>query len=86
MSESVYKICLWLARGWMVVNALVLVVAIYLLFLNTAALFENDSLTPASPLSSRLCVIGFICFLFSLGYIQHYLVYRKLNALNDSSH
>jgi len=83
LMESVYKTCLWIARGWMVLVAAFLIVAIYLLFFENAALFASDSLAPDSPLSSRLFMIGFICFLFLLGYAQHYLIQRKLSTFDD---
>ena len=80
---SIYKACLWIARVWMVLVAGFLVVAIYLLFFGNAALFDSDSLSPDSPLTSRLFMIGFICFLFLFGYAQHYFIRRKLGTFED---
>ncbi len=79
--EIVCTLCLWMIRVWMALVVGFFFLAVYLLFFADPESFDDGSLTPNSPLWSRLLALGVMCSLFFLGLVQHVLFQRKLRAL-----
>ncbi len=66
----------------MVLVAVFFAVSVYLLFFADPGDFADGSMTPESPLLSRLFALGFLLVLFLFGLFQHALVQEYLRKLD----
>jgi len=83
VKRTILTICLWTIRGWMLLCAVAFVVAIYVLFFADPKHFSEDSLTPESPLVSRLQALGFVIALNVFGLFQYVVVKNAIRKIGS---